>query len=93
MKKAAEKMKNRYKQLRREIGHEYGIGHARILMSACTLMIAIMFTWFLKYAFFDGRITSNIKARKTKGIPQQTRHKPKGNETKKRKKVGTLLVD
>ncbi|RCN52801.1 hypothetical protein ANCCAN_01178, partial [Ancylostoma caninum] len=54
-------------QLRRKIGHEYGIGHARILVSACTLLIAILFAWFLKYTILDGRITSDIKARKSKG--------------------------
>ncbi|EYC43005.1 hypothetical protein Y032_0507g2691 [Ancylostoma ceylanicum] len=74
-------------QLRKKIGHEYGIGHARILISACTLMIATMFAWFLKYTLLEGRVTSDIKVRKTKGILQQARRKPKGNDTKKRKKV------
>ncbi|KAL6726542.1 hypothetical protein Aduo_008504 [Ancylostoma duodenale] len=54
-------------QSRRKIGHEYGIGHARVLISACTLMVAVMLTWFLKYAIFDGRITGDTKANKTKG--------------------------
>ncbi|KAL6726540.1 hypothetical protein Aduo_008502 [Ancylostoma duodenale] len=54
-------------QLRRKIGREYGIGHARILISACTLAIAIMFAWFLKYTIFDGRTSRDIKARKNRG--------------------------
>ncbi|KAK6744361.1 hypothetical protein RB195_011204 [Necator americanus] len=53
-------------QLRRKVGHEYAVGHARILISACTLMISVMFAWFLKHIITEGRTSEKLrKARDT----------------------------